>query len=114
MQFHHLVSKSIVDDETSWCSTGLNFWADQCGLPKSNSAAARSWMKVGKETKNPSVETNTITVLWRNSPDSWQGHVGIFLHQDDKFVYLLGANQGDTVGVNAFDKNRVLAHRALS
>ncbi|WP_369048648.1 TIGR02594 family protein [Tenacibaculum sp. UWU-22] len=106
--------KSIIDDETPWCSTFLNWVAKQAGLSTSKSAAARSWLHVGFETYDP--EPGDIVVFWRESIDSHLGHVGIYLgySMDVSRVYVLGGNQGDAVSISAYPANRVLSFRRLT
>jgi uncharacterized protein (TIGR02594 family) len=52
-----------------------------------------------------------ITVLWRESPDSWKGHVGFYLRHDAAQVWLLGGNQLGRVCENAYPLASVLAYR---
>ncbi|MGG8496197.1 TIGR02594 family protein [Tenacibaculum sp. TC6] len=99
-------------DETAWCSAFANWVAQQAGYEKSNQLTARSWLKVGTSTVNP--QQGDIVVLWRESPDSWKGHVGFLIKESKRYVYLLGGNQGNSVSIKAYPKNRVLDYRKLS
>ena len=105
--------KAIDNDEIPWCSTFVNWCAQEAGLPKSGKPNARSWMSVGKATKNP--EPGDIVVFWRESIHSWKGHVGIFLgfNQDASKVFCLGGNQGDSVSVADYNAGKVLGFRKL-
>ncbi len=96
-------------DETSWCSAFVNWCKAQVGIPGTNSAAARSWQHWGRELTEP--VPGCIVVLWPGNPNSWQGHVGFFVSQDDRYVTLLGGNQGDAVTISRYARNRVLAYR---
>lgn len=99
-------------DETAWCSAFANWVAQQAGYEKSNKLTARSWLQVGASTATP--KQGDVVVLWRESPDSWKGHVGFLIKESKRYVYLLGGNQGNSVSIKAYPKNRVLDYRKLS
>jgi uncharacterized protein (TIGR02594 family) len=103
-----------IDNEgISWCSIFMNWVFFKAGLPHSKSASARSWLNVGVEVKEPQIRD--VVVLWRDSVDSWKGHVGLFVafSEDKRFVYILGGNQGDKVCIEAFAVVRVLQYRRI-
>lgn len=104
----------ITTDEIPWCSTFVNWVAQQSGLEISGKPNARSWLAVGIKTVSP--EPGDIVVFWRESPQSWKGHVGIFLgvSVDKKCVYCLGGNQGNRVSVSAYKINTVLSYQRLA
>ncbi len=52
-------------------------------------------------------------MLWRESRDSWKGHVGFYAGHDQSKVWLLGGNQGDAVNVRDFPRKRILGVRRL-
>jgi len=97
------------NDETPWCSAFVNWCMEQAGLEGTDSAAARSWMSWGSGIDVP-VE-GCVTVLWRDSPDSWKGHVGFLVRETSSYVYLLGGNQSDEVNITKYSKRRVLGYR---
>ncbi len=103
----------INDDETPWCSVFMNWVAMKCGVKRSGSAAARSWLNVGFAVENP--EPGDIVVYWRGDPNSHQGHVGIFFgySNDRSRVYTLGGNQNNSVSISAYPAERVLSFRRL-
>lgn len=101
----------ITNDEISWCSIFVNWVCFKCVLPRSGSPMARSWLKVGEETKKPVI--GDIVVLWRGNPDGWQGHVGFFISENDTQVYILGGNQNNQVCILPYPKYRVLSYRKL-
>ncbi|SHE41127.1 TIGR02594 family protein [Mariniphaga anaerophila] len=104
----------ITSDEIPWCSTFVNWVAKKAGLQSSGKANARSWLSVGTRVNMP--EPGDIVVFWRESPESWKGHVGFFLGVsfDKKRVYCLGGNQGNRVSVSAYRLNTVLAYQRLA
>ncbi len=106
--------KGITSDEIPWCSTFVNWVAWKAGLQHSKKANARSWLNIGVKTTTP--EPGDIVVFWRESRQSWKGHVGIFLgfSANNKRVYSLGGNQGNRVSVSAYRTNTVLSFQRLT
>ncbi len=98
-------------DETAWCSAFVNWCCKTVGLPYSGKLNARSWLKVGTSTTNPQI--GDIVVLWRESRSSWKGHVGFFVRETSRHIYILGGNQGNAVNIKAYNKNRLLEYRKL-
>lgn len=103
----------INTDEVPWCSTFINWCAKKAGLPMSGKENARSWINIGNGTNSP--ETGNIVVFWRESPESWKGHVAIFLgfKEDGKRVICLGGNQSNAVNIRDYDVEKVLAYRDI-
>lgn len=104
----------VTTDEIPWCSTFVNWVAWKAGLQISGKANARSWLNVGTKVTVP--EPGDVVVFWRESPQSWKGHVGIFLgfSFDKKRVYCLGGNQGNRVSVTAYRLETVLSFQRLA
>lgn len=103
----------INNDEIAWCSTFVNWVAMKAGLQYSKKPNARSWLNVGKKVTAP--EPGDVVIFWRESIQSWKGHVGFFLgfSQDKKRVYCLGGNQGNRVSVSAYRTAQVLSFQRL-
>jgi len=106
--------QGITNDEIAWCSTFVNWVAWKAGLQKSGKANARSWLNAGTKVTSP--EPGNVVVFWRESPQSWKGHVGFFLgvSPDQKRVYCIGGNQGNRVSVSAYRLDTVLSFRRLA
>ena len=109
--FHEMGHDWIKTDETAWCSAFINWCAMWADKPFSDKLNARSWLDVGEEVEVPNV--GDIVVLWRESVNSWKGHVGIFIREAGNTVYILGGNQNNSVNVKAYPKDRVLQYRRL-
>jgi len=105
--------KNITDDETPWCSIFVNWCCKEAGLQRTNRANARSWLTVGKPVEDPA--PGDIVIFWRERPDSWKGHVGIFMgfSKNRSVVFSLGGNQKNTVSIQGFDSSTVLGFRRL-
>lgn len=106
--------QGITSDEIAWCSTFVNWVAWKAGLQISGKANARSWLNVGTKVNSP--EPGDVVVFWRESPESWKGHVGFFLgvSPDQKRVYCIGGNQGNRVSVSAYRMDTVLSYQRLA
>ena len=100
-------------DETAWCSLFANWVADQTGLERSRSLAARSWLNVGIPIDLS--EPGDVVVFWRESRTSWKGHVGFFMDysQDQTRIYCIGGNQKNQVSLSAYSKDKLLGFRQL-
>lgn len=100
-------------EDDNWCGIFMAYCALQTGLqPPEKAYTARNWLKWGYEPTAP--ETGDIVVFWRVAPDSWQGHVGIFINFADprrEFINVLGGNQGNRVCIAPYETSRVLGYR---
>jgi uncharacterized protein (TIGR02594 family) len=103
---------SAFKDETAWCSAYANWVARRSGLDYSAKLNARSWLDVGCGVEEP--KYGDIVVLWRGSKTSWKGHVGFYVNHDDKYIYIMGGNQGNQVCIKPYLKSRLLEYRRLS
>lgn len=110
-------------DEVPWCSAAMNGIAFLLGLPRSGSAAARSWLKIGTPVGLSEAEPgNDVVVLYRGKgpqpgPDviDAPGHVGLFGGFDavTGLVTVRGGNQGDEFNDSRFPADRILGIRRL-
>ncbi len=103
----------VHDDETAWCSAFMNAMAIRAGLEYSGKLNARSWLDVGQEVESPM--PGDVIIFWRSSPDSWKGHVGIYINHDEdgNHINVLGGNQSNKVCISGYDKGRLLGYRRL-
>lgn len=99
------------DDEVAWCAAFVNWLCWVVGIVGSGSSAARSFLRWGEKTTLDDAKPGDVVVLWRESPGSWKGHVGIYHDHDDTTVTLLGGNQGNQVCFKKYDIGRVLEVR---
>lgn len=116
IQWAHSLCKLGSDqpDEIAWCSSFANAIAFICGLPRSKSAAARSWLTVGTLIDLGSAEPRNDVVVLARGAQTWQGHVGFYAGHDATTVSVLGGNQGDAVNVTRYPRARVLGVRRLA
>lgn len=95
---------------TTWCSAFVNWVAKRAGYEYSDKISPRSWLSIGTSTGFP--KQGDIVVLSDKNSDN-TGHVGFFIKESQKYVYLLGGNQGNAVSIQAYPKTRVLDFRRL-
>lgn len=109
LEYHATTTLKATDDETSWCSSFVNWCVVQAGLRGTNSAAARSWLTWGHETKEP--KEGDIVVFKRGNPPS--GHVAFFVKKEGNLIHVLGGNQSDQVKVSAYKAEDLLSYRRV-
>jgi len=108
-------------DEVAWCSAFVNGIAWELRRPRSKSAAARSWLRVGTPIALEEARAeDDVVILSRGAgvqpgPDVLEapGHVGLFAGLEGDRVLVLGGNQGDGVSLAPFARARVLGIRRL-
>ena len=95
---------------TAWCAAFVNATLAQNGMEGTGSNLARSFMQWGQETSEP--KTGDLAVFSRGDPSGPYGHVGFFNGYDENGdILVLGGNQGDSVKVSPYSKNRLLGFR---
>lgn len=109
-------------DETAWCSAFVNGIAWELRLPRSKSAAARSWLTIGRPVTLQEAEAAFDVVVLKRGTGSQPGpevlnaagHVGFFAGRDgSNRVLVLGGNQGNAVSLEPFDPKNILGVRRL-
>jgi uncharacterized protein (TIGR02594 family) len=100
------------DSTTAWCSAAMNYFCKKLGYERSGKLTARSWLNVGDAVTEP--ELGDVIVLWRVRRDSWEGHVGFYIAEDDEFYFILGGNQDNSFNITPYLKTRLLGFRRLS
>ncbi len=86
-------------DLTAWCAASLNWVLARAGLKGTASASSGSFRECPGRTTQP--KPGDIAVFAASDPEEaavGHGHVGIYLDQNDKFVYVLGGNQKNKAG----------------
>lgn len=113
LDYHKATGLAASEDEISWCGSFVAWCMSGAGVPynKGDAAAARSWLKWGRELKEPTL--GCVVIFWRQSPTSWQGHVGFYAGKtpDGKKILVLGGNQSNRVSIAPYDADRVLGFR---
>lgn len=97
------------DGDVAWCSIWMNEICKAAGFEYTGELNAQSWLKLDS-VQEPELG-KTICVFWRESPDSWKGHVGIYIREDEQSIYVLGGNQDNSVRVSPYPKDRLKGYR---
>lgn len=95
LQYHQATSLRARDDETSWCSSFVNWTMQQAGVRGTGSAAARSWLQWGRAVTQDAahVRPGDVIVFPRGNNPA-QGHVAIVAEVlDGGRVKVIGGNQ---------------------
>lgn len=85
----------IKDDETAWCAAFAGWALKKAGYAYLTDLTARSYLNYGEHLDAP--EVGALVIMWRVSPNSWQGHVGFVESFDADTVTILGGNQSNAV-----------------
>ena len=89
-------------DEVAWCAAFVGATLRRAGYKSTGSLAARSYESYGTKLSGP--RKHCIGVMrWTNS--GWAGHVGYVVNYDDKYVWMLGGNQKDSVKVSRYNRH---------
>ncbi len=101
---------SFPNDETSWCGLAMAAWCTRAGHePPTGFLGARSWLNWGVQADEPKL--GDVTVFWRVAPNSWEGHVALFVTRRGGLIYVLGGNQSNSVSIMAYPVARLLGFR---
>ena len=95
-------------DTVPWCADFMNWIMITSGNKGTGLSNARSFLTWGKPIDAPAL--GCVCVFSRGS-DKAEGHVALYLDSHDGLIYCLGGNQGNRVGINAYDKKNLLGYR---
>ncbi len=122
LEYHATTTLHATDDETSWCSSFVNWCFTQAMIRGTNSAAARSWLGWGVRLGHPAF--GCVAVLRRGgnkalayltgeekiSGHYLKGHTGFWTGRSDGKDRLCGGNQGNMVSIANFPLEDVLGY----
>jgi uncharacterized protein (TIGR02594 family) len=99
-------------DETAWCAAALAHAMRASQLRPKRSLRARDYLNWGREVSLDEVVPGDIVIFWRVSPESWQGHVGVFSHFDrNGNLVMIGGNQRGDWRELTYARARVIGAR---
>lgn len=107
VEFFKTVTGKEYGDEVSWCAAFTGHCLQKAGYKHTGRLNARSYLTYGVSAKDQPKDGD-ICVFWRNKIDSWEGHVGFYVGENDKNIYVLGGNQGNEVSIKEYPKSRLL------
>lgn len=102
---------SLDPSQTAWCAAFANSVLKASGIDGTNSLMARSFLKWGKPTDNPS---KGDIVVFSRGKDPRFGHVAFYVGPDTRNpdnILVLGGNQGNAVSIKSYPLSRVLGYR---
>ena len=116
--FKEIGHKWVKTDETAWCAAFANYVLKTTGFPYTGKLNARSFLKLGEQISVPkpigsSNEFVDLVIFWRESIESWKGHVGFFIKERGNLIYTLGGNQSNQIKISAYDRSRLLEYRRI-
>lgn len=95
---------------TAWCAAYVNATLAQSGQEGTGSNMARDFLKWGQAVDEP--QKGDLAVFSRGDPNGPYGHVGFFDgYNEDGTMRILGGNQGDSVSIKNYGKERLLGFR---
>ena len=98
----------LSDDETPWCSAFVNWCMGHAGRAGTGRANARSWLHWG--TPISDCRLGAVAVF-RRGQDRFHGHVAFHVGDAGSQILVLGGNQGGSVCVLGYDRERLLGLR---
>jgi uncharacterized protein (TIGR02594 family) len=109
------------EDEVPWCSAFVNYICWLARLPRSKDLRARSWLNIGIGIQLDQAEPGDIVIIKRGKGDqpgpentTAQGHVAFYAGVTGNLIEMLGGNQGDTVKISRYPRDRLLGVRRLT
>lgn len=99
-------------DEIPWCGLAVSYWIKKAGFepPRNYSQVrARDFSTWGAPVVTPSF--GDVLSFWRGSRDGRDGHVGLYVKEDETTYHVYGGNQRNAVNITRLSKNRLIAAR---
>lgn len=99
------------EDSIPWCGLFMAYISKQAGKPElENPLWALNWAAWGNPSLVP--RYGDILVFKRKTAEGKiAGHVGLYLAESKNFLYVLGGNTNDKVGIAKIAKSRLIAAR---
>ena len=85
-----------------WCAIFVNAMFAPCASPAvagTRSPSSQSFRSSDKFVHLGGPALGAVTVFWRGSPDSGQGHVGFYNGETAESIYVLGGNEDNRVEI---------------
>lgn len=100
----------VQDDETAWCAAFAGAMLERAGLPSTRKLNARSYLSWGVGIDLSMARRGDI-VVFRRGNSTWQGHVGFYVGHGGSKITVLGGNQKNAVGIDAYSIDDLLGVR---
>jgi uncharacterized protein (TIGR02594 family) len=102
------VPDKVTTDEVPWCAAFVNGCLVRGNKASTKVGLARSFKWDSNKDKFEHLdgpELYAIGVMSRGN-STWEGHVGFVADFNDKYVWLLGGNQGNAVNITRYPRSR--------
>lgn len=109
LEYHQATRLKAEEDEVSWCSAFACWCLEKAGFESPFSGVARSFLRWGQEVSVP--YKGCISVFSRPGGESWQGHVGFYIAENQTEIFILSGNVGNKVTISPIKKDRLLGYR---
>lgn len=106
IEYHKATKLAAVTDEVPWCSAFVCWCLEKSGHESTHSASARSFLKWGVALEKP--EIGCIVIFDRGNG---MGHVGFYMGEEDRGIFVLGGNQSNCVNISMYNKSKLLGYR---
>lgn len=105
-------NSEVTSDEVPWCAAFVGAVLAQIGLQGTGKLNARSYKDWGATIALKDAKPGDIIVFWRESPQSWKGHVGFLVRfEGSDRVIVRGGNQRNRVADDSYPVGQILAVR---
>ena len=98
----------VKGDDVAWCAAFVGSCLERGGAGSTRSLMARSYLKWGRPLKYP--KNGAVAVFSRGSNKAL-GHVGFYVGENSRSIFILGGNQSDSVRIATYPKSRLLGYR---
>jgi len=105
IQYHKTTTLKATKDEIAWCSALMNWLVIKAGFIGTNNALAMSWLDYGIAINKP---FPGCIAVFRGGD-----HVALYLYETNRYIYVIGGNQGDKVSIIGIDKRRLAGYRTV-
>jgi putative chitinase len=105
----------IDNDEIAWCAAANGSWLERSGIPSTGKLNAKSYLQWGHESGTADDLSKClpgdVVVQWRQSRQSWKGHVGLYARHTPKYIWIISGNQNNAVTMSRYPRSKVLSVR---
>ena len=98
----------VENDGVAWCAAFVGSCLVRSGMGSTRSLMARSYLKWGRKLSQP--KQGAVAVFSRGASKTL-GHVGFYVGENGRSIFILGGNQSDGVNISTYPKSRLLGYR---
>ena len=104
------IESFYVQDSTPWCGLFIAMCAARSGYRvQPDCLSARGWLDWGEAV--PAPRLGDVLVFWRGRKSGTNGHVALYVGEDDTHFHVIGGNQGNAVSIVRISRERLLGCR---